>query len=317
MTSRVVGEYAGLFALLLFVLAATLKACKLRLPADEVWLESLGPEADPASRAEVELPVGVTDRRGQFVCGLEAGDFRVFENGRVQSINSFKRENLPVTVGLVLDTSDSMRTKHAEVFAALFSFLESINPRDEFLIVNFSDRNSLRSPSNMEFTDSLERLEQLIRCHPLEGETALRDAVLLAMERVKSGSRERKTLVIITDGNDNASRVGCDEVLKAAGKSSIPIHSLEIVDDAAQGGDSSEFLAQLAEITGGTAHIAQYTDEISERGRQIARELHEQYTLVYRSTNPGSHGNFRTIRVVAETSVQSKLFVRTRIGYTV
>lgn len=316
MSSNAIGDYAGIIALLLFCLAAMLRASKTLEPKTAVRRQNQKLKDGVAQRSLITLPVVVTDRRGQFVSGLQKDDFRVFEDGRPQPICKVIGQDFPVTVGLILDASESMRTNRNDVTAAAMGFIESTNPRDEIFVVNFNDRASLGLPPNIRFTNNLEELEQAIRVHPLEGETALRDAILLALERVKLGTRQRKSLLVISDGEDNASRVSCEEVVAIAGRNSIPIYALEIADKH-QISSNPDLLGQLANITGGTVHIVKCAKEISQMGPQIARELREQYTLVYSSSNSGSDGSFRTVRVVAETAAEAKLIVRTRIGYLV
>lgn len=314
MTARAIGDYAGLIALLLLCIAATLRAsrvlgARVRSGTDLERRKDFGSQI-----AQVALPVAVTDRCGQFVSGLRQNDFRVFENGTPQTISAFSEEHLPVTVGLVLDASESMRAKRPEVAAAAISFIESSHAGDEIFVVNFNERALFGLPSNVLFSNNVSQLEEAIRGSCAEGETALYDAILLAMERLKLGTRERKSLLVISDGDDNKSRGTFREVLAAAERDFVLIYTLAIVDKE-EAENSCALLQQLATLTGGTARVIRRLHDIRNVGPQIARELHEQYTLVYSPSNVSVDGTFRTVRVVAQTPAQAKLCVRTRVGY--
>ena len=314
MDYREISDWAGVLALLLFCAAATLRASNL-LRSNSHVVTGLAKEKEmPTNVCQISLPVVVTDRLGQFVSGLKPEDFSVFENGKPQVISAFGSEDLPATVGLVLDSSASMRAKRGDVRAAAIGFAESSNPEDEIFVVNFNEGASLSSPPTVSFPSNVDQLEAaLAKYHP-EGETALYDAIFLAMKQLKLGTRERKALLVISDGDDNASRISSQQVLAAAEGNSVPIYVLVVRD---KGGIDTKaaFLNQLAEITGGRAHAIACRTEVSSIGRQIAREVREQYTLVYSPSPLAHNGAFRTIRVVAHTPAQSKLLVRTRASY--
>jgi Ca-activated chloride channel homolog len=314
MSFREIADWAGVLVLLLFCAAATLRASRL-LRSNSHLVTRLTKERDFRTEVcQVALSVVVTDRLGQFVSGLKPEDFMVFENGKPQVISAFGNEDLPMTVGLVLDSSASMRAKRGEVRAAAISFAESSNPEDEIFVVNFNERTSLSLPPNVFFTSNMNELEAtLAKYHP-EGETALYDAIFLALKRLKLGTRERKFLLVISDGDDNASRISSQQILATAEGNSVPI-SVLIVQDKDSIDTNAAFLNQLAEVTGGKAHFIACRNEVSSIGRQIARELREQYTLVYSPYHVENNGAFRTIRVVAQTPVQGKLLVRTRASY--
>jgi Ca-activated chloride channel homolog len=314
MDGREIAEYAALLALLLFCIVGTLRASKLLRQRSKGLLgtASVTDRASPVSL--VALPVVVTDRRGQLVSGLKQDDFLVFEDGKPQAICAFREEDLPVSVGLVVDSSESMRLKRREVTQAAISFVERSNRDDEIFVVNFNDQVSLGLPANIPFTNDIRLLEDAVRKSPPEGETALYDAVLAALKHVQLGTRERRSLVIISDGDDNASRSTFDQLLAAAETNGVLIYALAVFDSSQIENDAA-FLTQLAKVTGGNAYLLNSATELPELGPQIARELRSQYTLLYSPSNTKRDGAFRTIRVVAQTSAQGKLFVRTRTGY--
>jgi Ca-activated chloride channel homolog len=311
---REIYDWAGVLALLLFCAAATLRASRL-LRSHLHVVTGLAKEREIRTDVwRVALPVVVTDRLGQFVSGLKPEDFLVFENGRPQVISAFGNEDLPMTVGLVVDSSESMRAKRGEVRAVAMSFVESSNPEDEIFVMNFNERASLSLPPNVFLPNNVDRLEATLAKYRPEGETALYDAIFLAMKQLKLGIRKRKSLLVISDGDDNASRISSQQVLAAAEGNSVPIYIL-VIQDKDSIDTNGAFLNQLAEVTGGKAHFIACRNEVSGIGRQIAREVREQYTLVYSPSPVGQNGAFRTIRVVAQTPAQGKLLVRTRASY--
>jgi Ca-activated chloride channel homolog len=311
---REISDWAGVLALLLLCAAATLRASRL-LRSHLHAVSRLAKEREIRTDvSRVALPVVVTDRLGQFVSGLKPEDFLVFENGKRQVISAFGNEHLPMTVGLVIDSSESMSAKRGEVRAVAISFVESSSPEDEIFVVNFNERDSLNLPPSVFFPTNVDQLEAtLAKYHP-EGETALYDAIFLAMKQLKMGIRVRKSLLVISDGDDNASRTSSQQVLAAAERNSVLIYVL-VIQDKDSIDTNGAFLNQLAEVTGGKAHFTACRNEVSSIGRQIAREMREQYTLVYWPSHVGHNGVFRTIRVVAQTPAQGKLLVRTRASY--
>lgn len=315
MDGREIAEYGALLALLLFCIVGTLRASKLLRQRSKGFLLGTASATDSASPVSlVALPVVVTDRRGQLVSGLKQDDFLVFEDGKPQMICAFREEDLPVSVGLVVDSSESMRPKRREVTQAAISFVERSNRDDEIFVVNFNDHVSLGLPANVPFTNDVRLLEEAVRKSPPEGETALYDAVLLALKQVQLGTRERRSLLIISDGDDNASRTNSDQLLAVAETNAVLIYALAVFEGT-QVESHAAFLTQLTKVTGGNAYLLNSATELPELGQQIARELRSQYTLLYSPSNTKRDGAFRSIRVVAQTPAQGKLFVRTRTGY--
>src|SRR2546426_561829 len=149
--------------------------------------------------------VTVTDAKGRSVKGLAKDDFRIIEAGQEQSIQFVRPEDTPATVGLVIDNSGSMRRKRSDVIDAALAFAESSNPQDEIFIVNFNERISIGLPDGMPFTSDLNQLRAALANTRSEGKTALYDAVAAALKHLEEGTRQRKALVVISDGGDNAS----------------------------------------------------------------------------------------------------------------
>jgi Ca-activated chloride channel homolog len=264
--------------------------------------------------ALVVLHATVTDRHGSVVTDLGAVDFEVFENGAPQHIQLFENEDIPVAVGLIVDHSTSMSPKIADVTAAARAFVRSSNREDEMFVVNFNEIASLGLPTTVRFTDSTDELEHAIANKPTSGMTALYDAIALGLAQIQAASREKKVLVVVSDGGDNASRQNLDQVMKLAGQSSAVIYTVGLFDEEDPDRNPG-VLKRLAQSTGGEAFLPAQLSEVPAICERIARDIRHQYTLGYVPGNPANGGSYRAIRVVARTKGQGKLSVRTRTGY--
>ena len=262
----------------------------------------------------VILPVTVTNRKGEFVPNLAATDFQVSEAGRPQQITLFHPEDVPVTVGLVVDNSGSMAAKRSEVVAASLAFVRSSNPGDEMFVVNFSQRVSLGLPPALPFTSDLEQLRGAPSRNRSVGNTALYDGIAVALEHLKAGSRERKALIVVTDGGDNASHMKFQELLKMAQSSNSIIYTIGIFDPN-YSGENPQALRRLAKATGGRAYFPESVTDVSGVTEQIARDIRRQYTIGYMTDPRAPKGQYRTIRVTVKAAGLGKLYVRTRTGY--
>jgi Ca-activated chloride channel family protein len=262
----------------------------------------------------VALQATVHDRQGRFVSDLSERDFEVYEDGIRQSIRLFRHEDVPVTVGLVVDHSGSMRAKLKEVTAATRTFVKSSNPEDQMFVVNFNESVSLGLPAAIRYTGSSNELESAIWRAPAAGMTALYDAIVTGLQRMREGSRDRKALVVISDGGDNASKTSLQEVLKLAEESSAMIYTIGIFDED-DPDRNTRALTHLARATGGEAFFPDKLDEVVEICDSIARDIRNQYTIGYVSTNTKRNDSYRAIRVVARAKDHGRLSVRTRSGY--
>lgn len=262
----------------------------------------------------VLLNAAVRDRKGAFVPGLREEDFEVYEDGVRQTLRLFRNEDVPVTVGLVVDHSGSMRPKLGDVIAAARTFVQFSSPEDEMFVMIFNEKVGLGLPANIAFTNRPDELARAISDAPATGQTALYDAVVRAQLRLQSGDREKKVLLVISDGGDNASVHTQPELLKLAGQLSTLIYTIGIFD-AEDADRNPDMLKRLAQATGGEAYFpVQYSDAVAICER-IARDIRHQYTLGYVSSNAARPGAWRTIRVVAHPAGKDKLVVRTRSAY--
>jgi len=262
----------------------------------------------------VVLPVTVTDQRGDFVAGLRAANFQVFEAARPQEITLFDSEDVPVTVGLVVDNSGSMRSKRPGVVAASLAFVKSSNPRDELFVVNFNQKVSLGLPQSVPFTSDLQQLRAaLTKVYP-SGNTALYDGIAAGLKHLKAGTRDRTALIVVTDGGDNASDLKFRDLLRMAEASNAIVYTIGLLDQSYTD-ENPKVLRQLAKETGGQAYFPTSPSGVHEASERIARDIRQQYTIGYVPANPVADGRFRAIRVTAKAAGVGKLRVRTRTGY--
>ena len=277
------------------------------------------PDRDPDSFrisvdvALVVLHATVTGRQGGFVSDLTQPDFQVFEDGVPQSIRLFQNEDVPVTVGLVVDHSTTMRPKIAEVSTAARTFVRSSNPEDEMFVVNFNEKVSLGLPGAIRFTNSALELNRAIT-QPTGGQTALYDAIAKALEELRAGSRDKKVLIVVSDGGDNASTHRLSEIMQLAAKSNAIIYTVGVFDEDDPDRNPG-VLKRLAQASGGEAFFPAQFSEVGDICQRIARDIRHQYTIGYVPSKPGREGAFRAIRVTAREKGHGGMSVRTRTGY--
>src|ERR1051326_868527 len=270
---------------------------------------------------EVQLPISVLDKDGRPVNGLTKDQFQIFEDKVPQTIKTFRHEDIPLSLGLVIDNSGSMRSKRERVNGAALSFVREGNPDDETVIVNFDDSAYLEQ----DFTSSIGDLVDALDNIDARGETALYDALYLSADHVKSGKKDKKALLLISDGEDNVSKYGLNKVVEALRESKVTLYAIGLLEDNDQRGGlfkkppskkAKENLAKFAEITGGEAQFPKSLDEVEEIVKDIAHDLRNHYTIGYTPTNRKMDGSWREIRVkVNPPKTVSKITVRTKQGY--
>ena len=258
----------------------------------------------------------VRDHKGVPVSNLIKEDFQVYEDGIPQQIARFSHEDIPVTVGLVIDNSGTMRPKRPEVIAAALAFARSSNPEDQMFVVNFNENVSFDLPDNMPFTDNVAQLEIALSGITANGYTALYDAVAAALDRLNKGDRNKKVLIVISDGDDNASKHNLDDILVMAERSDAIIYTIGIFDEN-NPDRNPRALKQLAKATGGEAFLPGSAKDVIPICKRIAHDIRSQYSIAYMSTNKKQDGSFRVIRVIAGARDGRRLSVRTRTGYYV
>jgi Ca-activated chloride channel family protein len=262
----------------------------------------------------VVLRATAQDHKNVLVSGLNQDDFQIYEDGVPQPIKYFSHEDIPVTVGLVVDNSGSMGPKRHDVIAAALAFARSSNQQDQMFVVNFNEKVSFGLPGNIAFTDQVAQLQLALSRVAADGETALYDAVAVALEHLNAGDRDKKVLIVVSDGGDNASKHKLAEIMALAEKSNAIIYTIGIFDD--QDADRNPgVLKRLAKETGGEAFLPESLAEVAPICERIARDIRNQYTIAYVPTNRKRDGTYRVIKVNASAAGRGRLLVRTRTGY--
>jgi Ca-activated chloride channel family protein len=284
--------------------------------------QSPPPQSRDADRYTVRVAVDmvvlhatVKNRKGVPVSGIGQEDFQVYEDGVLQQIKTFSHEDIPVTVGLIVDNSTSMSPKRPEVVAAARAFVRSSNPEDQMFLVNFNENVTFGLPVGMPFTDKVVPLEVALSKITSNGMTALYDAVAIALEHLKKGHRDKRVLIVVSDGADNKSKRNFDQVLTMAKQSDAIIYTLGIYEE----GDpdkNTHVLKKLSEATGGEFFQPDLLEKVTPICEQIARDIRNQYTIAYVPANRKQDGAYRVIEVRAgEQQGRGRLRVRTRAGY--
>jgi Ca-activated chloride channel family protein len=301
-----------------FALAALLLFCSLSVTAFPQSPQSTSPDSTASPTISVNsdlvaIPVRVTDSNGNVVSGLTLQDFSVFENGRPQKLSLFQQEDSPVTVGLVVDHSRSMGPKLAGVSAAVLAFAHSSNPQDEMFVVDFNDDVWLQMLGGKPFTHSADDLEKEIAAVSARGRTALYDAVAEGLTHLRFGHCEKKALIIVSDGGDNASHQKLSQILALAQRSQVLIYSIILQGDAQE--ENPGILRRLSKSTGGISYSPSSAETIASISALIARDLRDQYTLGFVPERPANDTSFRKIQVKVSAPGRGKLRLRYRPGY--
>ena len=262
----------------------------------------------------VMVRVTVCDRKGEFVPGLSKEDFHVFEDGQPQTIRLFQHEDMPVSVGLVVDNSTSMAPKRPGVVLAALEFIHSSNPRDEMFVVNFNERVSLGLPPTQLFSTGSSQLIQALNGVPARGKTALYDAIENGLAHLRKASRQKKVLIVISDGGDNASRHKLPQVIEDAERSDVVIYTIGLFDDYDEDRNPG-VLTKLARATGGEVFLPSESGKVGPICKRIAEDIRHQYTIGYAPSDPKLDNTYRTIRVKVTRPHGGGVLVRTRAGY--
>jgi Ca-activated chloride channel family protein len=261
---------------------------------------------------EVILHATVYDDHDHMVTTLDKSAFEIYEDGVLQKITSFRREDIPVAVGIVIDNSGSMRDKRPAVNQAALNFVRSSNPQDEVFVVNFNDEYYL----DQDFTANVPKLRDALEKIEARGGTALYDAIVASADHLKKNARlEKKVLLVVTDGEDNASRESLEQAVRRLQAENGPtVYTIGLLGGERQR-RARRALATVAEDTGGVSFFPKDLSEVDRITQEVAHDIRNQYTIGYRPTRPQSQGGYRSIKVVAHAHGYKKLQVRTRTGY--
>jgi len=257
----------------------------------------------------------VVDKAGKLVTNLKQDAFTVTENDVKQDILLFKREDIPVSMGLIIDNSGSMRSKRASVEAAALALVKDSNPDDEVFIVNFNDDAFIDNPNSKDFLTNVEEMKEALTRIDSRGGTAMRTAIDKSITWLKKAHKEKKVLVVVTDGVDNASDISLEDLVRDARQSEVLIYSVGLLTDEEKRSASSakRQLNALAEATGGEVFYPKELADVDPIAHQVARDIRSQYTIGYKPSNEALDGTFRKIKVTVKAA--GNLTPRTRTGY--
>ncbi len=271
----------------------------------------------------VVLHAAVLDHKGHMVNGLKADNFRVYEDGALQHLAVFSHADVPVTMGIVIDDSGSMRDKRPSVNAAAYTFVKTSNPFDQVFVVNFNDEYYLDTPGN--FAANKQQLKAALDKIDSRGGTALYDAVYASLDHLKLGTHSKKVLLVITDGEDNASRYTFAQLIRHAEQSNAVIYCIGLLGRERRGGlfklhgagdrHAAKVLKELARATGGQAYFPKSLDQVEATCIKVAHDIRNQYTLAYYPTNTKRDGTYRRVRIELVGPGTKHDIVRTRPGY--
>jgi Ca-activated chloride channel family protein len=274
------------------------------------------PQGDvPAFRSDtrlVVLPVSVADKSGKLITDLPEKAFKVFENGVEQPIKLFKREDVPVSLGIIVDNSGSMKEKRQKVEIASMDLVKASNHQDEVFVVNFNDVAFLDVP----MTNDIKALEEGVARIDSRGGTAMRDAISMSIDYLKDNAkRQKKVLLVVTDGNDNASAISLEKLVNRARQSEVLIYSIGLLneEERREARLAKRALDALTNDSGGLAFYPKGVAEVDHIALQVAHEVRNQYTIAYSPTVQTLDGSFRQIKVTVNGPGRPQ--ARTRTGY--
>jgi Ca-activated chloride channel family protein len=264
----------------------------------------------------VVLHTTVLDDRGRFADGLKEENFRVYEDKIEQKLSLFRREDVPVSMGLVIDNSGSMRDKRPSVNEAALTLVQASNRQDEAFVVNFNDDFYL--DLDKDFTNSIPELKEALERIDARGSTALYDALIGSLDHLKKASKDKRVLLVVTDGEDNTSRNSLERTIKEIQKTSTVIYTIGLLGQESKKGakKAKKALLDIALASGGLAFFPENVEDVHNICEQVAHDIRNQYTLAYYPSNSARDATFRTVRVdVIAPRGKGKLTARTRNGY--
>jgi VWFA-related protein len=264
----------------------------------------------------VVLHATVVDKSGHLITTLPQSAFQVYENGVQQQVKLFKREDVPVSMGLIIDNSGSMRDKRPRVNEAAITLVEASNPQDEAFVVNFNDDFYL--DLDKDFTNSIPELKEALERIDSRGSTALYDAIIGSLDHLKKASKDKRVLLVVTDGEDNSSHNSLEKTLREVQKTNTVIYTIGLLGDEKrkEKNHAMKALKEIAEGSGGLAFFPENVEDVHTICEQVAHDIRNQYTLAYYPSNTKKDGTFRAVTVqVIPPHGRGKLVARTRNGY--
>ena len=286
-------------------------------PLNPIQRGATGPYTLRANAYEVRLNATVLDGSGRSVQTLNKDAFHVFEDNIPQTIASFRHEDLPVSLGILIDSSGSMYDKRAAVDAASLDLVKLSNPQDEAFLVDFSWEAFI----DQDFTNDIAKLQQGLSYIKSSGGTAIYDALVASADYLsKNAKHPKQVLLIVTDGEDNASSATLEQAIRRIQDFDGPVVyciGLLFGDDTTktESRHARRVLETLSEQTGGAAYFPKSVKDVDAITKEVANDIRTQYTIAYHSTKPPELGGYRVVRVEAKDKGYGKLSVRTRSGY--
>ncbi len=280
-----------------------------------VFIGLLGAQDDSVIKVTTRLVVlhaSVADKSGKLLTDLPRNSFKVLENNVEQTIKDFKREDVPVSLGIIIDDSGSMMNKRQKVAAAALALVKASNPKDEVFIVNFNDQAYLDVP----FTNSIEKLQEGLARIESRGGTAMRDAISMSIDYMKKeAKKEKKVLLVITDGDDTASSENLEKLVAKCQRSEVLVYAIGLLTEEEQRRQKAakRALQTLTTASGGVTFLPKDLTSVEQLALQVANEIRNQYTITYSPHVQELDGSFRNIKVVI--AARGAPMARTRTGY--
>ena len=271
----------------------------------------------PLFKSESELVVVhvlVTDRSGGYVSGLPQKAFALYDEARPQTPKFFLNEDAPVTVGLVIDSSGSMAHARDRVIAASTEFVKASNPEDEVFALVFNDNVHPALGGNSFTSDPVVLASAIARAFQPIGRTALYDAVVDGLEYGSHGMHDRRVLIVVSDGGDNASEATLKDVQTQVQSSNTVIYGVSIADPNDPDANPKK-LKELAEISGGRFFAPEDVNEVRSVFQKIASDVRHMYTIGFEPMNSAYHSGFHKLRVEVKTDDGRRYSVKSRAGY--
>ncbi len=261
---------------------------------------------------EVVLHATVVDEQQHLVTGLDRKAFAIYENGAPETITSFRREDVPVEIGIVVDNSGSMRDKRGQINQAVLNLIRASNSEDQIFVVNFSQNPYL----DQDFTSDVNLLQAALHQVSAKGSTALYDAIMASAVHLENNPRlNKKVLLVITDGQDNMSQATLQEASHRLQQANGPtLYAIGLVGSGLQA-SGREALQRLAASTGGVAYFPDSLDQVDNITRTVAHDIRSQYIIAYKPRNQNVKPEYQSLHVEAQAPGYGKLTVRTRSGY--
>jgi len=262
---------------------------------------------------EVILHAVVVDPQNHLISNLNGDAFSIYENGKLQRMTSFRHENVPLALGILIDNSGSMRPKRQKVNEAALNLVRSSNAHDEVFVVNFGEQYYL----DQDFTDDIAKLKTALDKVETWGSTALYDAIVASAAHIRQDARiQKRVLLVVTDGKDNASQESLDETVQQLQREDGPVvYVIAFVDETKGASSTIRALRAISLNTGGTAYFPKDLNQVDGITKSIAYDIRDQYVIGYKSSNPMAGHAYHAIDVQASDANRNRLRVRTRTGY--